>query len=264
MGLAEAEMETPFRSTGGMITDDHTHAELIHGHQGPGEVGLPVHHHHHPVAEDEPLEFELTFGLDSRYVSEGRDNLPDDSGISWVSAVTHWHALGGSVFGELLGIAAWEGGYDEVNVAAGYEWQWGPLELALAGNYLWFPDDGEDDVEVGGAVEWVHESGLGVLAAAYWSFEAEGWFGEAAVFYECPLSESIALIPSVFLGVNQGYVEDEHDGFNHLGIQLEGIVQVSEQLELVVYASYLEPLDREDGESLRDLFWGGGAAIWRF
>ena len=68
----------------------------------------------------------------------------------------------------------------------------------------------------------------------------------------------------MFLGVNQGYVSDEHDGFNHAGVQLDGVVNLRDDLELNAYAAFLEPLDRKSGESLRDLFWAGAAITWHF
>ncbi|NNC90834.1 MAG: hypothetical protein HKN82_20460 [Akkermansiaceae bacterium] len=258
-GLAVAE---PAADLG---AGDHGHAPGggHHHHQRPGGAGPLVQPHRHGDAA-RPLDVNLTLGVDSRYVVEGRDALPGEGGIVYTNLVKHWHTDSGSCFAELLGAAGWEADYEEWNVAAGYEWEAGGLAFALAGTWLWFPEDGQDDVEAGISAEWIHDSGFGIAGEAYWSFEAEGWFGEAGVFYECPLCDGVTVVPSLVLGVNQGFVADEHDGFNHVGAQLEGIWAVSEVLELTVYGACVAPLDEEAGESLRDLCWAGGSLVWSF
>ena len=248
--LGEIESELGARDF--MIATDHSSPEQI----GP----LLGHHHDHP----DVFSFSLSAGADSRYVSEGRDNLDREGGILWANAIGHYHALGGSIVGEVTGITAWEADYEELGLTAGYEFELGSVTLSAAATYLWFPEDDEDDVELAIAGEWSHDCGFGIAAEAVWSTEAEGWFGEMELYYEFECCEHLVLTPSVFLGVNQGYVSDEHDGFNHIGAQLAGSVPLSENIEASAYVAFIRPLRDEMGESLRDLFWFGGAVSAHF
>lgn len=230
-------------------------------HSSPDQIGPVIHHHLHEerVAPQGLLEFEVAAGVDSRYVSEGRDNLAGEGGIGWLSAVGHVHTLGGAVFTEVFGIAAWEANYEEAGVTAGYEFERDSFSVGGAVTYLWFPEDEEEDVELALFGEWTCGCGFGIASEIVWSTEAEGWFGETALFYELSVTERFQLIPVIFVGINQGYVSDEHDGLNHLGVQLEGVVSLSDNLEFSAYAAAVEPLDEESGETLDDLFWVGGA-----
>lgn len=238
-----------------MIATDHT---------SPEQIGPTLHHHHHEG--EERLELELSLGADSRYVSEGRDNLDGEGGVAWANLVGHVHAVGGSIFGEVLGMQAVDANYQEINLGLGYEREFGAFTMVAAVSYLWFPQEkgDDDDIEFVLGGEWACDSGLGVAAEAVWSTEAEGWFGEVQLYYEAQICDRFTLKPSVILGLNQGYVSDEHDGVNHLAFQLEGAVALTEHLEASIHATYSEPLDERPGESLRDLFWLGGAVSYSF
>lgn len=238
-----------------MIATDHT---------SPDQIGPTLHHHHHH-GEDR-FELELGLGADTRYVSEGRDNLDGEGGVIWTTLVGHVHAAGGSIFGELLGLQGIDANYQEVNLGLGYEREIGAVTVVAAASYLWFPQENgdDDDIELILGAEWTGDSGIGVAAEAAWSTEADGWFGEVQLFYELQVCDRFVLKPSVILGVNQGYVSDEHDGVNHLAFQLEGGIALTDHLEASIYAAYSEPLDERPGESLRDLFWVGGGFSYSF
>ena len=134
-------------------TDVGTHALTTPSyavHQGAGSLG----HHHHLEAPENEFEFELMLGADSRYVSEGRDNLPDGSGILWGNIGAHAHVMGGAVFAELLGIESLDSDYNEVSLTLGYERDMGPVTSSAGLTILDFPALGENDLEATLSTEW--------------------------------------------------------------------------------------------------------------
>ena len=72
----------------------------------------------------------------------------------WGRAVDHTHAVGGTVFAEVLGIEAWDTSYNEINLSAGYEYEVGSLSLGAALVYLDFPAVEENDFEASLSAQW--------------------------------------------------------------------------------------------------------------
>ena len=221
-------------------------------------------HHHHLEREIDLGEFEIGLGFDSRYVSEGRDNLSGQSGIIWGKVGGHTHAAGGTFFTELLTIEAWGKAYNETNVSVGYEYEEGSASIGGALTYLDFPTDGENDLEANLNARWKWGATGGFTTDWAWSEKSGGWFGETSAFHEIAVNQNWTLTTMAFLGANKGYVVEEHDGLNYLGLRIETVVALTEHLKCAFYIAAIEPLGRESGESLRNLLWAGGALTFAF
>ena len=221
-------------------------------------------HHHHIGSEEGLFEFGLSTGIDSRYVSEGRDNLPGKGGVYWGRAVGHTHAVGGTVFAEVLGIEAWDTSYNEINLSAGYEYEVGSLSLGVALVYLDFPAVEENDLEASLSAQWKLGAAGGLTTEWVRSEDTGGWFGEASAFCELVVHQNLTLNAAAFIGTNGGYVAEEHDGLNYLGVRIGAVRSITEHLQGEIYVAGIEPLKKEQGESLRDLLWVGGALTVAF
>ena len=255
LGAPRAELENAFGGSEDPVDAD-THALL--------QKTANLTHHHHIGSEDGLFEFGLSAGIDSRYVSEGRDNLPGEGEVYWGRAVGHTHAVGGTVFAEVLGIEAWETSYNEINLSAGYEYEVGSLSLGAALSYLDFPAIGENDFEASLSAQWKLAAAGGLTTEWVWSEGAGGWFGETSAFCELMVNQNLTLNAAVFIGANEGYVAEEHDGLNYLGVRIGAVGSITEHLQGEIYVAGIEPLNKEQGESLRDLLWVGGALTVAF
>jgi hypothetical protein len=206
----------------------------------------------------EGIGLSLSAGLDSHYVSEGRDNLDGDS------------LFGATLEGEAGGLigGVWyanspDTDYRELNLYTGYGMEVGAFEVTVGYTYLDFLSDDADDSEVGAGVAY-GELPWGLTAAleGYYSFEAEGAFFEASLSAEHEVEEWLTLAPSIILGWNEGYIAEGHDGANHLAVLLEATFALAETVELGLYAACSWALDADPGvyadDALLDDFIHGG------
>jgi len=210
------------------------------------------------------IEPALVLAWDSRYVSEGRDNL-DGAGL-WSGAVeTIWNNwLFGVWHAEASDLA-----YTELNLFLEHGIALGEfLEIYAGYTHLRFPDDNAIDNELGAGVLY---TGLpwGLEAGVDWyhSFQADGSFVEASLFGGYEMASGLVLSPGAVLGFNGGYIADGHDGANHLALVLALDYPLTQSLEIGCHLSYNFALDSDpasfgDDELLRDFFHGGVALTW--
>ena len=213
------------------------------------------------------VEFGISGGWESRYVSEGRDNLDGDGLVSsTVEAAFKGFALNACY------ASSPDTDYRELNLGAGYTFTWNDLEANVSYTHLRFLSDeeDEDDNEIGVGLAYSGlPAGLSVGIDGCYSFEAEGVFLEASIAGEYEVMSWLTLAPSAVLGWNLGYIPDGHDGANHCALSLEAIVPLKDGLELVGYIAQSWALDadpdkyEEDG-NLKDMFRGGVALCATF
>lgn len=229
-----------------------------YGHDAEAEVPFGRGHAHESVIGH------VHVGWESRYASEGRDALDGDS-LWTASAEFSWeHLAGGIWYG-----SSPDQSYDELQLTLGLSQEVGDLEFYGGYTYLSFPFDGEDDHELGVGFVW---SGLpcelAFSADAYYSFEAEGYFGEFSLSREFELSEQWSLEVAGVFGMNQGYVSDGHDGANHFALGLSSEYTLTESCSLLAHVSYSWAAGRESvrpgDELLVDFFHGGVGFQWSF
>jgi hypothetical protein len=206
------------------------------------------------------LDFDISAAWDSRYVSEGRDNLAGDS----LAGTTIEAAYEG------LSVNVWyasspDTDYREVNVGTAYTLEWNDWEAYVSYTFLRFLSDKENDNEIGAGLSY---SGLPAGFAAgvdgYYSFDAEGAFFETYINRECEVADWLTLTPAAVMGWNAGYMADGHDGANHFALVLEAAVPLKTGLELSGNIAYSFAINDNadkyaDDEGLRSMFYGGVA-----
>ena len=208
-----------------------------------------------------PWSISMTSAWDSRYVSEGRDNLDGDA------------LVGGTVELETSGVlaGAWYGSspdteYDEMNLYVEYGAQVGDVALAAGYTWLSFRTDDEDDHELFAGVAYDGlPGGVRPSVEATWSAEADGGFVEASLSGVLDPVERLAVEPFVTAGFNEGYVSDGHDGFNHVAAGLAAAVSLAEGVELSALIAYTWAVNadetRHPGDAGLEDFAYGGIAI---
>ena len=162
-----------------------------------------------------------------------------------------------------------EQNYDELQLALAYTRSIGDFEFYVGYTHFRFPFEDTHEDEVGAGLVW---SGLPMdielSADVYYSFETDGYFAELAVSREFSITDQLSLNIAVPFGINQGYVDDGHDGANNIAIQLGLEYALSDTVSLVAHATYSWALDRDSSlpgdDQLIDFFHGGIGLQWSF
>ena len=210
------------------------------------------------------LEGSFHAGWESRYASEGRDNLARDS-LGTTSIELGWqHLTAGVWFGKSP-----ERKYDELQLTVGLTETFGPLKAFMAYTYLQFPYADLEDHEISVGAEWTGLPwNLEVSGNAYYSIMNEGAFIEAALHRDIFSRDRFSLRGSLLLGVNQGYVPDGHDGANHLAVRLESEIALTKSFAITAHLAYSWALDRDSAlpgdAQLIDFLHGGVGVQWSF
>lgn len=205
---------------------------------------------------------EIVSGWDSKYVSEGQDNL-DDGGIGSIAA--DWR-IPTSNNSEIV-VAGWyadalEDNYTELNIGASYGWSLDHFDLSLGYTWLDFAEDNASDNEFSLEIATSLFNNLDFSTALTYSDEAGGTFIEFAVSRSY-LEGEVTWSPYLLLGINGGYVTDRADGLNNLQMGLEVSTPLSDNVEIAGYAAYTIGLHQGSEEALDDLIWLGVSLRWK-
>ena len=220
------------------------------------------------VTELESLfEWHAHFLWESRYVSEGRDNLSGDSIVSLSSDF---------VFGDISFIPWYaispDTDYRELNLNFLYGIR--PTEnLAVYFDYTHlrshYRSEHAHDNEVSLGLAYKLLEKFGIAAAIYHSFEADGAFMELSAKYFDKTVKDINYSLQGGLGINTGYVTDGHKGLNHFELRANAAYPPFRQAELYAYTAYNVALNKDaekyaGDELLGDFLWAGIGFIYLF
>lgn len=224
------------------------------------EADLPFDNPH----AHERIEGHAHAGWDSRYASEGRDNLGGDS--LWTGSMElGWKGLaGGAWYGRSP-----DGDYDELQLSLAYTGHVGNVGFHVGYTHLRFPWDGSKDDELGTGIEWTGLPLQLVMAAdTYYSFEAGGCFSEMSVTRDFEITENLSLDLSSSFGLNHGYVADGHYGANHFALQLGARYALTDSVSLTAHTTSSWALEKDANapgdDSLFDFFHAGIGLEWDF
>ncbi|MCG9697939.1 porin [Shewanella sp. Isolate11] len=208
----------------------------------------------------------IDLGWDSKYISEGRNNL-DNSGIYWATGAYQYDSL--TVYASL-------GRGDSNNYI---EWDLG-LEygfeltenLEAAVGYQRIQGYGDSDCrdnELFASLSYSPFEWLTPSLAYTYSTEAAGYFIEASVHSSWPITAQLTLTPYVTQTFDFQYVTEEHDGANHLQLGLEAEYQLQPQLVVSGHVSQTfaqQDIEQEAGYNNRDLdqTYFGFHLTWEF
>ncbi|WP_205618967.1 hypothetical protein [Rubritalea marina] len=210
------------------------------------------------------FEGEAVLAWDSHYWSEGRDALDGDS-LAMAEFALGWnHLFTGIWYG-------WspDSDYDELQLSLGYAGEYEQLEYYFAYTRFQFPFASESDNELGLGLALVDlPLELTVAADAYYSFLAEGSFIELAVEKDIELGEKVAGNIAAFMGVNQGYIPEGHDGANHLALRATVEYDLRDGWAVFGHVTSNWQVGRNedlDGDALlKDFVHGGVGVRWGF
>jgi hypothetical protein len=205
---------------------------------------------------------------ESRYVTEGRDNLQGDGLVSISSEFN---------LGEAFTIIPWladspDTDYSEFNLSfiggtrltehillyAGYTWLYARAEAESAN---------DDEISLGMDYDWTEN--LGAAAVVYHSFLTSGTFMEMTVRYGEILGQEMDYSIQAILGANDGYVIEGHDGLNHFQLRAYLNYHPVTNVEFYALAGYSQAIDKDvdnnaEDESLGNFVWGGIGFIYLF
>ncbi len=221
-----------------------------------------------PLLADEATETQLMLGWDSRYVSEGRDNL-SAGGIAWSGIHHSRDGLGAFV---LFGRA------DSVNYAelnAGVEYCFNPLESVEAGVGMqrleFYGDERAHDNEVYAYLAYQGLSWLTPSINYTYATEASGYFVELSLHSHWQVNEQLTLTPYVTQGFDFGYASQTHDGPNHLQLGVEACYSLTPSLVASLHLSHSiaeddikQQAQEEDWHGDLDQSYAGLHLEWQF
>lgn len=206
----------------------------------------------------ERLDTALILDWNSRYITEGRDNLSGEG--NWGSTVKA--SLGSFEFAGWIG-ASDGARYEELNVFSAYHFEAAGLNWYASYNHLQFLSDESRDNEIGLGVETPELPG-GFVAAIdwYYSTESAGSFFSATLARDFDLGQNGSLTPALIYGRNDGYISDGHNGANHLAVQLAASYEINVGITLSAYVEQSLAIHSAPGQfpgdaSLSDIFYGG-------
>ena len=168
------------------------------------------------VAQD----FSATLAYDSKYVSQGRDNL-GDGGMPSVEVAAEFESgfTGGIWYADADDV-----NYDETNYFVEYGFVAGSLEMYVGYTHLAF-NEGPSDDEVGFGITST-ELPIDIAADFVYSEEANGPFVELSVAKPYELNSTFSVSPYFMVALDYGYASEAHDGENsyQFGVDIELIL----------------------------------------
>ena len=205
--------------------------------------------------------------LESRYVTEGRDNLDGEGLISVASDLS----FGDFVFAPWLahGLSS---DYVELNLNFAYAvWREERFKLFASYTHLRFsPDESphyDNEVGVEAVAAWLEPVEL--TFNGYYSFDAQGSFFEVALNLDQEIGPRSTASVQAALGFNAGYITDGHDGANNVRLRLDLAYRPFPRAEVIAYLAFSKAIDRQRSrfpgdEALKDMGWGGVGLTYSF
>lgn len=215
---------------------------------------------HHDTQEPQASGFTIMTTWDGKYISEGRNNLAEGGLGSMLLEWNDHFDVGQIVLSSWIAEST-QTDYSELNLGAAFVVPFEIWDMTLGYTFLNFDDDDSTDNELSAEFGTSVSDSVDLAAAFIYSTEAGGTFVELIASTEITRNV-FTLTPYILLGLNAGYVADEHDGLNNLQMGLEISTELSDEFELGGYIAYTIGLDEEPGETLDDIVWVGLSVGW--
>lgn len=202
---------------------------------------------------------EIDIQYNSRYISEGRNNL-ERGGIVWFGGSTDIveKLSAGFAYGRSTSDAQ---DYDELNVVLTYSEKIGEFDWYVGLTRLEFFEDNQHDTEMSGGVSYSGYQHIYVYADAYYSTQVKGTFMEIGVVSPIKFAHNLELIPYILAGFDFGYASEQYDGYNHLAIGTQVDYIYSEDILLYLKAEVIHAgsdIRRNLGDSKNETWLGFG------
>lgn len=203
------------------------------------------------AASTAPPVYSATMLSESKYVSEGREQLVDSCLLS-VESIAVWQ---GATLGVWYATGESEA-YDELNIFFEYGFKFGALDTRLGYTRLEFPEDNEHDNEWNVGISVTNLSWLTPGIDYTHSTGAGGGFLEVSLRSKfSPVRERLTLEFYVLEGFDFGYASDDHDGSNNVQVGIKFDTVLTGRLHLVGSLAHSWALKDVEREGLGDQTW---------
>ncbi len=188
-----------------------------------------------PFEDNGEIQALFDLGWDSKYISEGRNNL-DKGGIYWATASVQKDNLNAYV---TVGRGDSQH-YIEYNFGLEYGFE---LSEHISGSIGYqrlefYGDERAHDNELFSTIEYSKYDWLIPSVSYTYSTEAAGYFVEVSLHSNWELSENLSVTPYVTQGFDFQYVTEEHDGVNNFQFGIEAEYQLPNQWVLSGHISH--------------------------
>jgi hypothetical protein len=199
---------------------------------------------------------EFSVGYDSKYVSEGRDNL-DRGGILWttLNADIDSHFSFQGAYGRATDSSV---DYDELNLGMQFADSVGEVDYYFGYTYLSFFEDDQDDHEIGFGFVWNSFGAFTPFLDYVHSTSASGSFLQLGIQTETKIGEALIINPYLSVAYDFGYASESHDGHNHvaLGASLNYRIDDAFSMKLLLEQTFGgSDVRNENGQN--NQFWTG-------
>lgn len=216
-------------------------------------------------AFDGEYEFLLDIGFDSKYVSEGRNNL-DNGGIVWTTA---------SMQKDGLNVYATMGrGTDQHYIEWNFGLEYGfdlskDIEASLGYQRLeFYGDERGHDNELFSTLAYTGVDWLTPSVSYTYATEAKGYFVEVSLHSHWDINDDFSISPYITQAFDFQYATEEHDGANHIQFGIEAEYVLTDILALSGHISHSiaqEDIEQENAKtSGLDETFVGGHITWVF
>jgi hypothetical protein len=159
---------------------------------------------------------ELAVGYDSRYVSEGRNQLTA-GGIYWINGV---HEVN-----ENLAVSLGHGlaqntdvDYDEFYLAIEYAYSLAGFDYSIGYTRFEFFKSNESDAEITLGLHYTQSDFFTPFSNIVYSVEADGFFVQIGAQKDIELNEKWSIASHVLLAFDFAYASPKEDGYNHTSV----------------------------------------------
>ena len=195
------------------------------------------------------IDWKMETSWESGYYSQGRDNL-DGADLSTVLVDFEEDKIaGGFWFGQSP-----QADYEEYQAFLAYTETLGAFDISLGLAQVQILGTDESDQEIGFSFATTEGLfGVSIVLDTYYSFAADGWFGELSLSRHLEYFEDFHYEVSAILGYNMGYIRDGHLGFNHAEVAWGFEYHVNPRISVVGYSAFSWALGTQlscDGDKL--------------
>lgn len=202
------------------------------------------------IAGDYSLDANALY--DSRYVSEGRDNLAQGGAYVLEASVARDDFTLVAAY-----LDATSDTYSEINLGLEYGFELDDLEAYVAYTRLEFPETDDSDNEFAFGIAHPGFDGFTPALDYVYSTEANGAFVELSVASEHEVSNDLTLAPYIVQAIDLGYASAAHDGLNNLTLGVEASYEVNRDFQVVAYLAHSIAQKDVENDGLGDVSWGG-------
>lgn len=175
---------------------------------------------------------DLSLQYDSRYVTEGRNNL-QQGGIVWLSVGEELadHFTVNLLYGYATSS---EVDYDELNIVLEHTSSLGQLDWYVNYTALQFFKDNSSDNEIGVGMTYQLSDSVTPFTDILYSTDAAGFFAETGIRLDKTLTSQWSFSGYILAGFDFGYSSPQYDGHNHSALGAKIYFALNKQMTLSV------------------------------